>query len=188
MALGKVGRPILAAAVFGLALAGPAKAIACSVIEADKDGNGTTDLRVVGDAGKQNAVIEIRQVGYLVKVDCNGNGSYTDPGDIVKSGTATIETYSVELGGGDVISVLQTGDLLGASKNVVLALGAGGNKVTLATQGFGLLANSNLGIEFLGSTGAESVTLDFTGSNIVSSAVFIRGDVGAGAAPSHSRR
>ena len=164
----------------GIALAPATGHASCSVTEADKDGNGTVDLRLVGDASKQNAIVEMRQAGYLAKVDCNGNGSYTDGGDIVKSGSATIETYSIELAGGDVISVLQTEDLSGASKNVVLTLGAGGNKVTFATQGFGLLAGSNLGIEFLGSTAAENVTLDFTGSTIASSAVFIRGDVSSG--------
>ena len=97
-------------AALGL-LAGSPPARACAVTEADIDKNGSMDLRITGSAGKQNAIIEIHNTGYLVMVDCNGNGIFTNPGDIVKSGTATIETYYVDLQGGDVVTINQTEDI-----------------------------------------------------------------------------
>jgi hypothetical protein len=155
---------------------------ACSVVEGDKDHNGTTDLRIVGDTRKQIVVVEIRNGSYLVKIDCNANGSFTDAVDVVKSGSAAIETYSLELGGGDVITLRQTEDLAGAVKNVSLALGPGADNVTYATDGHDLLAGSSLEIEATGvGSGAATLTVDLTGSVIDKSTLFLRTDLGAGA-------
>ncbi len=152
----------------------------CSVPPpADRDGNGTLDLRIAGDAARQTVVAEIHNDGsYLVSVDCNNN-SIVDTGDVLSSGLGPIETLSFELGGNDTITILQTDDLVGAVRNVVVALLGVSNSVTYNSQGHGILAASNLGIEIIGSTRFDLVTLDLTGSAITASKLVVRGDLGA---------
>lgn len=154
----------------------------CSVIEGDKDGNGTTDLRIIGTGGKQNVVVEIRDAGYQVQIDCNNKGSFADSGDVVKTGTATIETYSFELGGGgDVITIVQDDDLAQADKDIVLNLGPGTDKATYQSKGHSIVTSSNLAIETVGNgTGNKSFTLDLTGSTVSQSRLIVRTDMGVG--------
>lgn len=168
---------IAAVVLLGLPFLAPRAAEAsCSVLEGDKDGNGTADLRIIGDAHKQIVRLELRNAGYLVEVDCNGNGSLNDSTDITKSGPAAVETYSLELAGGDAIAIEQTEDLAGARKDIVLSMGA--DAVTLTTHAHAILANSSLEIDAVGGAAAARVTLDFSGSTIDKSLVFVRTDLG----------
>src|SRR5262245_38827956 len=76
-------RILLALAGAAVAPLGPARAwAACSVSQGDLDGNGSPDVRIVGDARPQRIVISDSQSSYRVQVDCDGNGRFTDPGDI----------------------------------------------------------------------------------------------------------
>ena len=162
-------------------LAAPRPGLAgCSVVEGDHDNSGTTDVRLLGDTARQSAVIEIHGDGsYLVSLDCNHDGDYADAGDAVKSGPGPIESFYVELGGNDDVAVVQTGNIDGVSKDIVVIETTGVNAITYDTQGFGILNNSNLGIEIIGGSRFEKVTLDFSGSTISNSVVNVRGDLGS---------
>lgn len=179
MSTGRLSSKILV--LLGLALAAPRIAgAACSVVAADKDGNGTTDLRIIGSVYKQNAIIEIKNVGYTVKIDCNGNGVYTDLGDITAtSTTATIETYSLELAGGDIININQTENLSGAHKNIAIVVGGAGTKTTF-TSGTFSIADSSLDIEEVGGAANDGMVVDFTGATVDNSRILVRADQGNG--------
>lgn len=59
-------------------------ALACSVTTGDFDGNGTDDLRIVGDLKNQHVLITEHNTGgnqTRVQVDCNGDADFTDGGD-----------------------------------------------------------------------------------------------------------
>jgi hypothetical protein len=173
-------RPALLGAVALMTLAPATARAGCGVIEGDRDGNGTVDLRVLGSTGRQTAVIDMLQDGYLVSIDCNGNGLFSDAVDVTVSGSATIETYSLELGGSDVVTVRLGETLTGARKNVVAVMAAFSNQLKLITQGFDLQGGTSLMIDIVGGGGSENVTLDFSGSTIDSSWVMVRGDHYAG--------
>lgn len=179
MHFGTRSRLALTLALSAAALALPRGASAgCAVVEADRDANGTTDVRLTGDTKKQIATAEIRNDGsYLVQIDCNGNGLFTDVGDVVRSGAGPIESYILELAGNDTITVVQADNLVGASRSVVIALAGITNSVTFDTLGNDLLSGSNLAIEIIGSTRFDFVTLDFAGSVINSSELILRGDL-----------
>jgi hypothetical protein len=173
-------RPLLIGAVALMILTPEtARAAACSVIEGDRDGNGSIDLRVLGYSGKQSAVIDVMQDGYAVYIDCNNNG-VVDAADVSASGNATIETYSLELGGYDTITVRLAENLVGARKNVVAVLLGAVNKLTFQSQGFSLMGGSSLMLDVVAGGGSETVVVDFTNSTIDSSWVMVRGEHGAG--------
>lgn len=168
-------------AAAGLALALPRGAAAgCAVAEGDFDANGALDLRLSGDEGPQNALVELRGAGYLARIDADGNGSYADAADVVGEGPGPVETFTFDLGGGDTITVLQTGDLAGAAKNLVASFGGGANRFTFRSQRFALLGGSSLAFEIRGGDGNDDVLLDFSGGAIEDSLVVVRGDLGEG--------
>ncbi len=181
MALRTGVRLVLVLASF-VAVALPRPARACSVPPpTDFDKNGTKDIKLVGDGSKQNAIIEMRDTGgYLVKIDCNGNGSYTDGTDVSRSGPDQIESYIVALGGADTVTVLQTEDLIGVRKDIVVPFGGGTNRFTYRAQGFGIRNQSSLAFEVRGAGGGDNVTFDFSGGTINDSLIYVRGDLGEG--------
>lgn len=170
----------LALAVLAGALATPRASLACSITPpTDFDHNGTPDLKLIGDGTKQNAIIELRDSGYLAKIDCNGNGSYTDSTDVSRSGSEHIESYILALGGNDTITVVQTADLIGATKSVVFS-GGGANRFTFRSQGYALRQQSSLAFEVRGGSGGDNVMIDFSGSTVADSMIVVRGDLGDG--------
>jgi len=166
---------------FGFALAAPRASFACSAPKGDFDHNGTTDIKLIGDTAKQNAIIELHSGGYDIKIDCDANGNYTGPNDVHVTGTDEIETYIIALGGNDTVTVLQTADMSGVSKNVVATLIGGTNKLTFKSQGFAINGNSNLVFEVGGAAGADTFVLDFSGSDVSQSLILARGILGSGA-------
>ncbi len=184
MALGPRVRLALGIAAFGTALALPQAGFAACSIPAptDFDHNGSLDLKLAGDTNKQTAIVELRgSGGYLAQIDCNANGSYGDGVDVTRSGPESIETYIVALAGADTITVVQTEDLVGATKNVVVPFGAGVNRFTFRSQGFTIGQQSSLAFEVRGGAGLENVNFDFSGGSITDSMVVVRGDLGDGA-------
>src|SRR5437868_1285911 len=78
----------------------------CKVTTSDVDGNGTEDLTITGDAGPQTLLVLNSSDSWCVSLDCNSNGRYSDPGDVVMCvGQQVIETITVDLKGRDTISV-----------------------------------------------------------------------------------
>ncbi len=173
---------IIFSVALGAALAVPRTTLAaCSAPKGDFDKNGTTDIKLLGDTLKQNAIIQVYSGGYSVKIDCNNNGTYDGPTDVNVSGSDEIESYIIVLGGNDTITILQTADLVGASKNVLATLIGGANSLTFRSQGFGSSGHSNIGFEIGGAAGADKFTLDFSGSTISQTLVVARGILGNGA-------
>jgi hypothetical protein len=171
MSLLKHPRTGFALALLGVALVAPrAGYAACTVSVGNSDTNGTPDLRLVGDTYGQTAIIELRGIGGW-KVTCAG---------VVSTGTQNIETYVIALGGNDTVTVLQTEDLVGDSKNIVFSEPAGGNRFTYQSQGFAIRDHSSLVFELRGGAGNDNVKLDFLGATVDTSMVLVRGDLGGG--------
>lgn len=168
-------------AAAGALLALPRAAVAgCGIVVADRDGNGTLDVRLSGDSGKQIAVVEIHNDGsFLATIDCNHDGDLLDTVDRVASGAGPVESFFVELLGNDEVTVAQADDLVGASRNVVLVAGSLATSFSYDSQGHGILGNSRLGIEVIGGNRPDAFHLDLAGSTIASSSVIVRGDLGA---------
>src|SRR5262245_37441730 len=174
-------RLILLPVAFCAALATPRPTLACGAPKGDFDHNGTTDIRLVGDAARQNAIIQLHSGGYDIKIDCDGNGNYTGPTDIHVSGTDEIESYIIALGGNDTVTIVQTADMAGVSKDIVALLTGGTNKLIFKSQGFAINGNSSLTFEVSGAAGADTFALDFSGSDVSQSLILARGILGSGA-------
>jgi len=179
MALITRSRPLAALVLLGAALlAARSSEAGCSIIDGDRDGNGTADVRIVGDALRHAVVAEIHNDGsYLISVDCNNNGSFADAIDVVRSAPGPVESYIFELVGSDTLTINQTDDLVGALRHVVVAMGGISNTVTFHSQGHAILAGSDVAFDLIGSPRSDTVTLDFTGSAVASSVVSVRGDM-----------
>src|SRR5262249_40006999 len=156
---------------------------ACSVAQADFDANGRPDVRIKGDAAKQVILIEDSQTSYRVRVDCNGDGDFTDAGDI-DTGTLAfeIETFDIQGGGKDVITYRSLSTFSGASKNILVTLGPATalsfNNLTVETTQ-PVLANSSIVVDVLGSAGPDSVGF-ITDQAVTDSSIVLRGDLGTG--------
>src|SRR5262249_41819412 len=71
-------------------------------------------------------------------------------------------------------------NLVGSSKNIVVAMLVGASKFTFLSQGFGMSSQTNMAIDLVGGPSPENVTLDFTGSTIRPSLVTVRGELNGG--------
>jgi hypothetical protein len=178
----------LAAAAAVLALPVSVRA-ACTFTEADFDGNGTSDLRIVGDPAKQTLILFHFSGGSAFQLDCNSDGDFGDPGDVPPFYFTAVgaESFDVQLKGKDVITVnyyaAHGGDRLLTS----LTLGPGGNTVTISgTAGGSPLnasANASHIFEIIGGSSTDVVNIDLnnTGTtNFNNSYLAIRGDLGGG--------
>jgi len=156
---------------------------ACSVTQGDFDGNGRPDVRINGDTGKQVIIIDDSQTSYQVLVDCNGDGDYTDPGDIDTGNlTFDIETFDVQGKGKDIVIYETMGTYTGASKNLLVTFGpataAQPNVVQLANF-YAVQGNSSIVVDVFGSSGPDFVYL-FGAQPVDNSSIILRGDLGAG--------
>jgi hypothetical protein len=169
----------LGAAGLCLALARPAAAGCTIPAPEDRDGNGSLDLRLTGDAGRQIAVVELNSNGsFQATIDCNHDGDLLDTQDVTLAGAGPIESVFVELAGNDEVTVRQTGDLSGTARNVILVSGSNGSAFSYDTQGHGILAHTRLGIEVIGGNRADSFSLDLGGSTINASSLVVRAELG----------
>jgi hypothetical protein len=169
-------RLMLTLAFAGLALAGSAQAqtTGCNAVE-----NTTTKtLRILGNIYKQNAIIEIHNDGsWAASIDCNGNGSYTDGIDINnRTGVGPVFTYDIQLAGQDNISIIQTDNLVGQTRDIIVNAVGGINFITYSTQNLYNVTSSTVAFELVGGNRDDHLTFDFSGSTFTDSAFFIRGD------------
>jgi hypothetical protein len=174
--------PVLAAA--GLLLgAARTSGAGCLVYSGkDLDGNGTPDLRIIGDALKQTLTIADAGDSVTITADCNNNGRTTDVGDINGVTYTGVETIQLELnGGGDVITYSPSAALNGVSRHLVLVLGSSGNTVNIVDPGgFPLQANTSLEVDIVGGLNRDIVTVDLSGAVVSNSALIVRGDLNTG--------
>jgi hypothetical protein len=163
-------------------LALPAAAFAdCDAFEipGGPEASGPT-LVVVGTTAKQTLILNVSAASATVNLDCNGNNSFSDPGDL--NGVAfggDIRVFDIRLGGNDVVTYNIAGDLNGNSKSAQIILGPGTNTVNVTSTATLIQGNSRVLVDIAGSSGADTVTGSIP-TTIDASAFLLRVDLGAG--------
>jgi hypothetical protein len=165
-----------------LAAARGSAAATCHVTQDDFDHNGTQDLRIVGTAPGQALRISDAGDNTTLRLDCNGDGDFKDPGEL--DGTTTfssIETIDVRLGARASLTYNQSQTFSGLRKGLAITLAAGGNLVAVnGVDGTGLEAGASLAVDVLGGAGADRVLLNYGRTKIDGGFLALRGDLGAG--------
>jgi hypothetical protein len=163
-----------------LLAAAPAARAACPITTGDFDGNGTTDIRIEGDGGKQRFLIDVQAAQTVVSISCNGDADFTDPGDVdALAVPGSFDLYDVRPGGTDVIDVVFSQSLAGASKLIKIVLLGGTNVVNFtASPGVALQAQSRVVAEVHGYLAADTVRFQMPALD--ASAVLLRTDMSIG--------
>lgn len=168
---------------------------ACSVTTGDFDGNGSQDLRVIGDLANQTLrIIDAPRLGTTTLfLDCDGDGLFTNAGAGDRNGVVMgeFELFDLRLGSGDdtvTIDVPATvaPDVTAYNKqnrNFMVQLGSGANSFrfdhpALVAHPPPTAVDSRLTIDVQGGSGADEVFYRFTGAR--ASLIVLRADLGAG--------
>jgi hypothetical protein len=178
---GRFAAVLCAVGVIVLTMPAAARA-ACSVTSGDFDANGSIDMRFIGDAYRQNLLLDLGNGSVQVKLDCNGDGDYADPGDFDFNITTTggLETFDIQLRGKDAITILQSASVPGDRKNLLLTLGPGGNVVEIDNFFFApLTGQSSWVVDVVGGPNDDTLTVRLNGA-VTSSLLQVRGDLGLG--------
>jgi hypothetical protein len=171
-----------ASAALVLAVPAVVRAAACAVTSADLDGNGTPDLKILGNSNPQHLEVQDDGTGLTVFLDCNGNNLFTDPpssGDINGQFFPGIETLNVQLAGKDSIKYTQTGTWTGVVRNLQIILGPFANTLTIIGNG-AINANSSFVLDLQGGPNLDTVTLDFSAASLSNSALIVYADLNSG--------
>jgi len=154
---------------------------ACSITQGDFDGNGRLEVRVVGDLRYQSILVLDHGTSVDLGIDCDGNGGYSDPGDVVVNIPGPVEAYDIQGKGKDIIQYILDGPLSGGARAVSVTLGpatvAQPNRLLVGATS--ALTASNLTLDVLGSPGPDSVQLILLG-DVTDSSIQLRGDLGPG--------
>jgi hypothetical protein len=168
---------------------------ACSVTTGDFDGNGSQDLRVIGDAANQTLrIIDAPRLGTTtLSLDCDGDGLFTNAAAGDRNGVVMgeFELFDLRLGSGDdavTIDVPPTvaPDVTAYNKqnrNFAVQLGLGSNSFRFDHPASVLhppptAVDSRLTIDVQGGGGADDVFYRFIGAR--ASLIVLRADLGAG--------
>lgn len=140
------------------------------VTSGDFDGNGSTDVRIIGNAKKN--IVEIADSGtsMTVSLDLNGDGDFTDPGEADNLViAASVESIFIDLGAGaDDVDYTATA-LNNRDRHIALALGDGRNSFIATTSS--ISAGSDFSIEILGGKSNDSIDI-LTGNIATARALF----------------
>lgn len=142
-----------------------APAVVVSVIDLDGDG-AVDDLRITGDSGKNLVHIEDNGTDTLtISIDADGNGDTTGKRDLAPTPftfTGNSVALDVKLAGGnDALDYVVKGNLNAATRLLTADLGPGNNTATFSTGTFDVFNTSRIGLDFTGSTKADTLTVDF---------------------------
>jgi hypothetical protein len=149
------------------------------VSSADIDGNGSADMRVRGDKQSQRVVIIDNDTATIVSLDCNGDGDFTDAGELNAQTFGEFEIIDVSLSAGnDTLSYTIGSNLNGAVRKLLFSLGTGTNTLSVGNGASTIGANSSIDLEIRGSKDADTMTLAF-GGIIDGSTFIIDADLGA---------
>jgi hypothetical protein len=186
------GRRAALAASLTLVLLGVAVVAeaACSVTQGDFDGNGSTDLRVVGDGRNQTLTVYDDPTAGTTTVffDCDGDGGFTNAaaGDLNGLVFGEFELFDIRMGNGsdDVIIVVPNASWYrGKNRNFVVQLG--GNVANTfrffhdSTAPFELTAEqSRLTIDVQAGGGPDLIEVLLKGAR--ASQIVVRVDAGGG--------
>ncbi len=171
----------LVLAFLAAVLAAPAAhASSCAVSTFDFDGNGVPDLKVTALSNKQNVVLDIGDAISTLSVDCNGDGDFLDAalGDVnAQAFVGPLDTYILQLGGADNITVNIPADMTGVAKTLQITMGPGNNTVTI-NGGGATLHQSRLLVDVAGYTLIDKLTVTLPGAD--ASAITFRTDLSLG--------
>jgi hypothetical protein len=139
-------------------------ALAVAVTTGDFDGNGTLDIRILGDAAGQRVLLDDNESSLTLSIDANGDGDFTDAGDRNQEVINGIfETFDIQLGEGSDSFTFNapTTDYTGATKSLVVDLGKQADHF-LFNAGVGRdLINSSITIDVAAGGGSDHVSADF---------------------------
>lgn len=148
------------------------------IITGDFDGNGSQDIRVTGNAGKNIVTVADGAGGATVTLDLNGDGDFMDPGE--SAGTvvgANTGTVILDLQGGDDQVILNFTNFAASKRSYLISLGAGKNSVSGGNTG-SLESNSDISFEIEGGAANDFVNLTF--GSISSSRLAVSALLGGG--------
>lgn len=149
------------------------------IITGDFDGNGLTDIRITGNAGKNNLVITDGAASTIVSLDLNGDGDYNDPGEVNEQDYGSnLGTIIIDLQGGDDYVNVLFNNLAGDTRSYLVSLGAGKNTFEAAGATANLTAGSDVGLEIEGGAGNDYLNIGL--NSVKNSRVYISAQLGAG--------
>src|SRR5262249_13666383 len=148
--------PLLPTAVGLLLAAARLQAGGCGV---DSYGDLQTNyiLKLVGSAARQTVRVDLAAGTTLLSLDCNGDGDYSDPGELDAEDEGRVDGLDLQLGGADALTVNLAGSLLaGQSKSLKVLLGPGTNLLNVgSTAAFTLNADARFLIDIVGGPGTD---------------------------------
>jgi hypothetical protein len=169
----------LFAALLLSALPRPAAAAVCGLVVDTDPANGLPRMTFNGPAARQNLVLQAEATQTTVSLDCNGNGTFTDAGELNAVVYAqAINTYNVALGGTDNVTFNIPSSWNGVSKNLHVFLLGGPNNVSITTAGSPTITNSKLLVNVYGYLTSDTVNL--TTPAMDNSKIVLRGDLSFG--------
>jgi len=138
-------------------------------------------LYVIGNSGKQNVVVDLAAATTVLHLDCNGDGDFTDAGDVDGVDQGKMDGLELQLAGADVIRVNLAGSLTAAdSKTIKVRLGPGNNVFdVIGTGAFDVGANARVQVDVAGGPGVDKPTLDFSQLNVLG-AILLRAELAGG--------
>jgi hypothetical protein len=160
----------------------PAAARAACSLTTFSDQNGSPGVFIKGDALPQSVYLEDSQTSVLVRIDCNNNGSFTDPGDVSTTIAEEIAVFDIQGGGRDAMEYRVVGGFTGARKSLLVTFGpspaSAGNTFVLSSAA-PLLEGTSLIVDLLGGAGPDLFVAQLEG-DVSDSMILVRGDLGAG--------
>jgi len=157
-------------------LSARAEAAGCEVRRTEK-AYGEARLTIVGTPTRQVLNVVTNNSGAVISLDCNGNGSFLDPGDVNGVQENLILGIDVQLGGSDSITYA-LGSATGSTRTLQIALGGGTNRVELTLNDGLNSAGAGLLVDVSGGPGADTVV--GTVGRVTGAGLQVRADLGAG--------
>lgn len=154
----------------------------CTINQLDTDGDGTNEtFQFIGDDLRQvlNVTDNAFQDHILVSLDCNGDGDFTDAGDMNAQQLPEFTRFDFQMGAGDdEINYGMNQLLFSDTRKIFVRLGAGTNRFT--HTGFSNIdAGSSMKFKILDSIGADTIDIGRNGA-VINSTFKVLADLGDG--------
>jgi hypothetical protein len=163
---------IIAALGVGLSpLRASAAAPPCRVDE------GSDGLTLTGTSRKQTLILSVSGRTAVVRLDCDGDGSFTNAaaGDV--EGEYSENRFTIDLKGNDLITIRESA--FGVSHDLRILLGPGVNTLAFDQGGRAVEFGARLTLDVSGGVGADNIGLNFDGG-LYDATLLLRVAAGAG--------
>lgn len=152
-------------------------------IDLDSDGQ-TDDVRIVGDIKNNHIVIDDNSTSLLIDVDKNGDGDFTDPGELVDLTQTPADStivVDIRLGEGDdqVNWLHSSSGLSGDLRSISVDLGIGNDEFVYDTSGVAVNNSSELIFDIVAGKGTDVVDIELLSAT--GSLVVVQASMGGGA-------